>query len=241
MKRKLPYVTTEQMIEVDRLMEETYHIDLIQMMENAGRHLARTACDRLLAGDPRGLRVVVLAGTGGNGGGAIVAARRLAGWGAMVQVYTTAEDERLTLVPARQVRAIRQIGIPVATIAEGLPTESTDAIVDGLVGYNLRGAPTGPAALGIEWANERDVPVISLDVPSGLDATSGLPSSPCVRAVATLTLALPKTGLREERALPYVGELYLADIGVPPTLYAQPSLSLDVGPIFAREEVLRLR
>lgn len=68
----VPYVDTKQMIEVDRLMMEVFHIDLIQMMENAGRNLAHLARTRFLDGDPGGKRVIILAGTGGNGGGALV-------------------------------------------------------------------------------------------------------------------------------------------------------------------------
>jgi len=72
----VPYVTTAQMVEVDRAMIEDFGIELIQMMENAGRSLAHLARARFLSGDPRGKRVVALAGTGGNGGGALVCARR---------------------------------------------------------------------------------------------------------------------------------------------------------------------
>jgi YjeF-related protein N-terminus len=74
---EVPSLTTEQMIEVDRAMMQDMRIELIHMMENAGRNLARV---RFFDGSPRGKKVVVLAGTGGNGGGALVCARRLYGW-----------------------------------------------------------------------------------------------------------------------------------------------------------------
>ena len=74
---QIPYLTTQQMIEVDRVMIEDLLIDLPRMMENAGRNLADLARRRFLDGDPRGKSVVVLAGAGGNGGGALVCARRL--------------------------------------------------------------------------------------------------------------------------------------------------------------------
>jgi len=74
---EIPYVTTEQMIEVDRAMREDYRIELIQMMENAGRSLAHLARVRFLDGNPSGKHVVVLAGTGGNAGGALVCICRL--------------------------------------------------------------------------------------------------------------------------------------------------------------------
>ena len=85
----IPAITTEQMREVDRLMVDVFGIELLQMMENAGRHLAALARQRFLGGNPVGKRVVVLVGSGGNGGGGLVAARRLQSWGADVKIYTT--------------------------------------------------------------------------------------------------------------------------------------------------------
>jgi len=82
------------------------------------------------------------------------------------------------------------------------------------------------------------IPVLSLDVPSGMDATSGEPREPCIRASATMTLALPKTGLMTDQARPLVGELYLADLSVPRELYA--SMDLDVPVIFSGEEIVRV-
>jgi NAD(P)H-hydrate epimerase len=84
--------------------------------------------------------------------------------------------------------------------------------------------------------------VLSLDVPSGIDAGSGQVFDPATRSTATLTLALPKVGLRATDAVDLVGELYLADIGVPPSLYSSPSLALPpVGPIFATGDIVRLK
>jgi NAD(P)H-hydrate epimerase len=88
--------------------------------------------------------------------------------------------------------------------------------------------------------NQQSSPVVSLDVPSGIDAGSGEVFDPAVCATATLTLALPKKGLRT--ANDSVGELYLADIGVPPSLYSKPSLALGpVGPLFATGDIVRLK
>jgi NAD(P)H-hydrate epimerase len=83
---EIPYLTTEQMIEVDRVMIEDFGIELVQMMENAGRALAHLARARFLGGDPLDKQVTVVAGTGGNGDGALVCARRLHSWGARVKV-----------------------------------------------------------------------------------------------------------------------------------------------------------
>jgi NAD(P)H-hydrate epimerase len=92
----------------------------------------------------------------------------------------------------------------------------------------------------IEWANDQSAPVLALDVPSGLEATTGVALSPAIRATVTLTLALPKKGLRVPGVERHVGELYLADISVPSTLYTRVGLEQEVGPIFAGGGIVRL-
>jgi len=236
----IPALTTDQMREVDRLMVETYGIALLQMMEHAGRHLAHLARRRFLDGDARDHRVVVLAGTGGNGGGGLVAARRLHAWGAGVQVVTTKPPDAYEGVPAHQLDILRAMDVPVRPVQNDPALPDADAVIDALIGYSLSGDPRGTAAALIRAANDHAAPVLSLDVPSGLDATTGTVHTPAVRADATLTLALPKTGLHAEGARDAVGGLYLADISVPPPLYAAPSLDLNVPPIFASADLLRL-
>ena len=235
-----PSITTEQMREVDRLMVDEYGIQLAQMMENAGRSLAHLARARFLNGDPRGKRVVVLAGRGGNGGGGMVCARRLHGWGADVHVLTSSPTTDFEGVPRDQLDILQRMAVPVSHAAESADLPEADVVVDALIGYSLRGAPTGVATALIEAANANPAPVLSLDVPSGVDATSGDASGAAIRAAATLTLALPKTGLRTPAAAPYVGELYLADISVPPQLYLQAVPGLTVGPVFAESDIVRL-
>jgi len=235
---QIPFLSTEQMREVDRAMVEDYHIELLQMMENAGRDLADLARARFLDGDPSGREVVVLAGSGGNGGGALVCARRLANWGAQVRVYTTRSADSMSPVPARQLDILRQMGVPAMPAERAGEASGGDLVVDGIIGYSLSGAPRGTAADLIRWVNAGRVPVLALDIPSGLDSTTGNPYDPCVRATATMTLALPKLGLRDPRARLYVGELYLADISVPPRLYAL--LGLHVGALFAEQDIVRV-
>src|SRR5262249_20519530 len=227
--RPVPELTTAQMVEVDRAMTEDFHIELLQMMENAGRNLAHLARIRFLDGDPRGTRVVVLAGTGGNGGGALVCARRLHTWGAHVQVVVTKEDDAVTPVPAPQLDILRRMQVPIALAAAVTQVSSSDLIIDGIIGYSLSGAPHGAAAELIRWANAQGTPILALDAPSGVDTTTGAVFDPAIRATATMTLALPKSGLRAPGVEPQVGELYLADISVPPQLYAGPALGLRVG------------
>jgi NAD(P)H-hydrate epimerase len=217
-------------------MIDDFCIGLVRMMENAGRSLAHLARERFLDGDPRGRHVVVLAGTGGNGGGAMVAARRLHGYGATVTVYVTRTE--LGEVPRLQAGILEKIGVSVH-YGEA-PRGESGLIIDGIIGYSLEGAPRGVAAAMIDWANGSKAPVLALDVPSGLDTSTGTAYDPAIRAAATVTLALPKEGLRAAGATAVVGELYLADISVPGALYAREPLNLDVGPIFAKGDLVRL-
>lgn len=235
----VPYISAEQMVEVDRVMTEDYGIYLIQMMENAGRNLAHLARARFLDGDPRGKVVEVLAGSGGNGGGALVCARRLHNWGARVRVRLTKPREEFDGVSAHQLDILGGMQVEIESPASSPPGLAADLIVDGVIGYSLSGAPRGAAGELIKSANERAAPVLALDVPSGLDVSTGTVYEPAIAAAATMTLALPKQGLRVEGVKKQVGELYLADISVPPALYE--GLGLDVGSIFYRSDIVRLR
>jgi NAD(P)H-hydrate epimerase len=235
----VPYLTTDQMIEVDRAMVEDFRIDLVRMMENAGRNLAHLARSRFLHGDPRGRSVVVLAGHGGNGGGALVAARRLHNYGADVAVVVTRPVSEFGGVPREQLDAVHRMGIGVQR-ADALASVPVPYLVlDGVIGYSLNGAPRGDAARLIEWANGQSAPCLALDAPSGVDTTTGTAFDPAIRASATMTLALPKEGLRSPGVADHVGELYLADISVPRELYSE-YLNIDIGPLFAQGDVVRL-
>jgi len=236
---KIPYLTTQQMIEVDRLMVDVFGIKLVQMMENAGRQLAVLARKRFLDGDPVNKKVIVLAGSGGNGGGAMVSARNLHNWGVKVDVFLTKPVSELSGVIQEQAKILQTMDVELLTVIDLTKDTAPDLIIDGIIGYSLQGAPRGDAAEMINWANSLENPVLSLDVPSGLDAGTGEIHSPAIHAAATMTLALPKTGLRQPDA-ENVGELYLADIGVPPELYDNPLLKLQVGPIFQKDQIIRL-
>ena len=217
-------LTTEQMRAVDRAMVEDLHIELVQMMENAGRNLAELAIMRFSPGS-----VTVLAGPGGNGGGGLVAARHLANRGCQVQVVLAAPD-RLTPVPAHQADILARMGVSTAS-----RPATADLIIDALIGYSLRGDPAATAAELITWANDQAAPILALDTPSGLNLTTGAVGTPAVWATATLTLALPKVGLLDA---PNVGELYLADISVPSLVYQR--MGITVPALFRQSSLLRI-
>ncbi len=225
---EVPAVTAEQMRELDRIAIQETGPNLFQMMENAGRNLALHAIE-MLGERWKTADIVVLAGPGGNGGGGICAARHLANHAAKVCLVMS-DPSGLREVPSYQLEVYRAAAVGAGTGAEAapasLPGRPVDLILDAIFGYSLRGSPVGQAAEMIEWANGVGKPIVSLDVPSGVDATSGEAPGEHVRASATLTLALPKTGLRPGKT----GDLCLADIGIPARAFQR--LGLQYSPPF---------
>ncbi len=229
-------ITIEQMIEVDRLMIEEYHINLIQMMENAGRNLARLAMLRFVKNEAR---VIVLCGTGGNGGGGLVCARHLSNRGISVQVCLNREWTDYKGVPGHQLRILRKMGIPFIKPAALTSQSEVNLVIDAIIGYSLAGNPRGNALQMINWANRQTAFVLSLDIPSGIEGTDGTVTDPSIYADATMTLALPKAGLLSEKVVENVGELFLADISVPPQLYKK-AFGFKMDRLFAESEILEI-
>ena len=236
-------LTTEQMVEVDRLMIEEYGILLMQMMENAGRNLAELAwrmlggAGEVVTGMPghEGKRVVVLCGRGNNGGGGMAAARHLHNRGAAVGVKLVGDPAGMKEIPAHQWDILQVMGL---TQADDPDLSRADLVVDALIGYGLSGNPRGVTAEWIRRANAAGRPILALDAPSGLDTTTGSAGDPCIKAQSTMTLALPKVGLLSPGAAAVTGGLYVADISVPPELYRR--LGLEVGPLFKEDTIVEI-
>lgn len=219
----VPAVTAEQMREVDRIAVEEFGLGILQMMENAGRNLAANVVEMLAGMDGE---VTVLAGAGGNGGGGLCAARHLHNRGYEVNLVLDREASALGNAAANQLRILQAAGSrPVDPSGAEEAIHRAGIVVDALIGYSLRGAPRGRAAELIKLSNEYARQVLSLDIPSGLNATTGDTPGAVVHPDRTLTLALPKTGLAA-----ISGELYAADIGIPPEVYE--SLGLSFKPFF---------
>ncbi len=225
----VPAVTADQMREVDRIAVDEFGLGILQMMENAGRTLALHVVHTLrwdgecsepvsnpAQSHPPIPQVIILAGSGGNGGGGLCCARHLHNWGFTVHLVLTSEADELQGAAAHQLRVLRRAGVrPVPLSQVDAVIRRSDLVVDALIGYSLRGAPRGRVADLIRRANTDAARVLSLDLPSGLHATTGETPGAVVEPERTLTLALPKTGLRG-----LSGELFLADIGIPPAVYA---------------------
>jgi len=201
-------VTAAEMRDVDRVAVEEFGLGLLQMMENAGRTLAAHVRD--VGAGP----VTVLAGNGGNGGGGLCAARHLANRNVSVSVVLDREPSGLDGAARDQQQTLAAMDVPIEHGLAALENRTPGVVVDALVGYGLDGPLRGSAGELVEQLSDTADPVLSLDVPSGLNATTGTRSGPAVDPDRVLTLALPKTGLTNVEA-----ELCLADISIPAGVY----------------------
>lgn len=210
-------VTAAEMREIDRIATEETGPNLFQMMENAGCNLASLTL-KILGERWKSARVVVLAGGGANGGGAICAGRHLANRDVRVELCI-ADPERMNEASSFQRKIFQSTGGQEVE-ARHVWKSAPDLILDGLIGYGLKGAPRGTVADLIQWADDCGAQIVSLDVPSGVDASSGQSRGKFIKPGRTMTLALPKTGLLPERS----GELFLSDIGIPAGAYHRVGL-----------------
>lgn len=235
MKENIPAVTRNQMREIDRLMMEDLGVTFFMMVENAAREIARVARDQ--SGDGR--RVLILAGPGGNGGDGLIVARRLSGWGFEPRVILVGDHMRNEVGVLLSI--LEKLGIFTQRNLEGMDELFVwaDTIVDALLGYGASGKPRGAMAKLIEVANMSGKTIVAVDIPSGLDSDTGKPFQPTIRASHTVTIGLPKIGLFEETARPYIGNLWLCDIGIPPSIYRK--IGIEVGPIFRQDTLIKIQ
>jgi len=237
-------VTAAQMAEVDRSAVEEFGITLLQMMEQAGSHLADVV--RLEAGGHlKDLRIVVAVGPGNNGGGGLVAARHLANRGASVRVVLARPALRMSEAARHQLATLIAMEMHCCVATYDLTDDelervlaNADVVVDAVLGYRIHDAPTGEAERLIGFIVRAGRPVVSLDLPSGVAPDTGEAAGIAITATATLTLALPKPGLFRGEGPDRAGRVYLGDIGLPDALYA--ALGISAGHPFSAGRIVLL-
>jgi NAD(P)H-hydrate epimerase len=203
----VPAVTATQMASLGEAIVNGSGVRMLQLMENAGRNAAVWILG--MAGSGPLPRVLVLAGPDNNGAIGLCAARHLANHDVDVALAFS-DPTHLSGVALQQRKAFRETPGRELSI-ERLEGERPDVVVDALAGYISAGPFHARAAQAIEWTNSIDADIVSLGVPSGVDATTGEAAGMVVFPHVTVTFALPFTGLHEANA----GEIILADVGIP--------------------------
>lgn len=239
-----PAVSPAQMREIQRMAQEDFGYDILQITENAGRDLALLALG-MMGGRGKGQAIVILAGGGNKGAAGLSAARHLVNWGFDVEPVLADVESETSVSTRRQLGILREAGIvdpgdmEVNEIALEDHLLRAELVIDALVGYGLAGPPVGIAAAATELAVASKKPILALDVPTGVNASSGEVSKPAIRAMTTLILDLPKRGVIEPAARGHVGELYLGDLGIPLSVHER--MGIAAGGLFSEGPIVRLR
>jgi NAD(P)H-hydrate epimerase len=194
------YAATEM-----RAAEEAYGGSTLELMERAGKATAEAA----LRAWPEARRGAVWCGVGANGGDGLVVARELHAAGREAVVRLLGPEEKVSGDAAESLRRAREAGV--TFVGEHVPA---DLLVDALFGTGFSGAPRREAARWIEEMNAAEVPVLAVDLPSGVDASTGETAGPAVRAARTVTFHAPKVGLAVAPGRFHAGEVEAADIGL---------------------------
>jgi NAD(P)H-hydrate epimerase len=221
----LPSLSSAQVREVDRLAAERYAIPVAWLMEAAGWQVARLC---------RG-RAYVVCGSGNNGGDGLAVARHLHRWGRLAGVACT-DAGHLSGPAAGAAAALRALGVPIAPEPD---VRDARLVVDALLGTGLSRPAQGRMGEWIDAVNGAGCRVVSVDVPSGLDADTGIAGGACVRAALTVTLGLPKPGLLVADGPAHAGEVWVADIGIPFEAYAAVGVQVPAH-LFAMHDRVQL-
>lgn len=217
-------LTVAQMREADRRAIEEFGIPGVVLMENAGRGATDVALTML---EPGHAGVVILCGRGNNGGDGYVIARHLHIMNVAVSVRVLAKladvkgDARTNLDVLRNMRMdVRELPLPAERKTLARELRGCQLIVDAMLGTGTKGEVRDPFRTAIRLVNAVSVPVLAVDIPSGMNGDTGEPLGACVGAAETATFAAPKIGMLEPDARRYVGTLSIIDIGMPTEIIA---------------------
>jgi NAD(P)H-hydrate epimerase len=218
-----PAITRQQSREVDRRAIAEFGMSGLVLMENAGRGMADVLCGLGIDGP-----VVICCGKGNNAGDGFVVARHLDLRGHAVRVLVWAEPEELTGDAGVNYHILRQAGFPLEIFGArydaprlGQALAGAAWIVDALLGTGARGEPRAPLDEVIDTLNRSGVPIMAVDLPSGLDCDTGEPARHTIRAAETCTFVAMKRGFLAPIARLQTGRVHVLDIGAPRALVAQ--------------------
>ncbi len=205
--------------DADRRATARHGIPSLLLMERAGLESARAILDA----HPDARRAVVLVGAGNNGGDGMVVARHLAEAGWRVEVMSPDGAPPSTQDAHLMSNVALGLGVPLRPFDPGAMRSADAVLVDALLGTGTRGAPREPIASMVAWARGWPGPVVALDVPTGVDADTGVVAGAAVRADLTVTFHGDKVGLRVAPGREHAGRVRVLDIGIPSAVLSDPS------------------
>lgn len=206
------HLTRSQVRQVDKRAIEQYHIPGIILMENAARAVA--VCAWELLGRRPG-NVLILCGGGNNGGDGLAVARHLHNRGAIVHIALTVDPKTYQGDVLSNWNIISAMKIPAKPFDTSMLNDWPGLIIDAIFGTGLSEPVRDPYPAIFAAINSSGIPVLAVDLPSGLDSNTGKPLGACIKAVATLTLVAPKVGFSNPDAKQYLGDVVVGDIGCP--------------------------
>jgi NAD(P)H-hydrate epimerase len=216
-------VTAEEMRSIDRKTIEEYGIPGLVLMERAGLSVALKVKELF-----EKKKIIVLAGGGNNGGDGIVAARNLFNWGWNVKILLLSEVDRLSADCLAQYEIARKMGVHIESRSTLNAGDLHSAVViDAIIGTGLKKPVKSPISALIRSINKSDVPVVSVDMPSGISADNGGVLGEAVQADYTVTFGLPKIGHMLAPGKEYSGRLFIEEIGFPGELLESEALSVQ--------------
>ncbi len=216
-------LSRDRVRQFDQRAMEDFGMPSIVLMENAGRGVANRLW-RIGIDGP----VVVCCGPGNNGGDGFVIARHLDLRSVAVKVLVWGDAGQGTGDAAINYRILQRSGVPIVTMNDGTSANWTDVatefarqlagaawLVDALLGTGAKGEPRAPLATAIDAMNAAGVPIMAVDLPSGLDCDTGQPAAHTIRAAHTCTFVAQKPGFLAAGAAAFTGHVHVVDIGAP--------------------------
>jgi len=212
-------LSTKEIYEIEKLTQKKYGISNLILMENAGRATAELI--KRLFENLEDKKIVVICGKGNNGGDGFVTARYLFNWGANVKVYFMGNPEEFKGISFTNFNILCKMCISVSECGkiDKKVLEGADLIVDGILGVGLKGEVRGEARDLIKKVNESKKKVVSIDIPSGLNADTGEIMGEAVKADITVSFGFAKKGFYTGEGPQVCGEIEIVDIGYPRYFY----------------------
>jgi len=211
-------VTVKEIQKLDKVAIEKVGVPSLALMENAGRSVAVEVIKR--AKRIKRPRVCIVCGLGNNAGDGFVVARHLINAGIKTSIFLIGKGSRLKTDAAVHYRILKKLNYPITEIGNARAVlvgniQKADVVVDAIFGVGLNREVGDPFRSVIEIINKNGRKIIAVDIPSGLDGTTGKIYGVCIKAQATVTFTFSKTGFFKDQGPRHVGKVVVVDIGIP--------------------------